>query len=158
MRETFPTPVELKGALQGTMLYIALYAVVFIQFQSYSKFYLVSQKKKEARKKEGSSKVSFREVKYYNSRDVLALAGDRCVGNTLEWAIVFLPLLWLHALFVNPEQSFTICALYTFFRSYYPIAFMVNKSFYFSIMCSTVPCYGVLGFLFYELASKAVFV
>lgn len=158
MRESFPTPLELKGALQGTLLYLALYFVVFMQFQSYSKFYLVLLKKKEAKEKEGSGNVSFREIKYYNSKDLLALTGDRTVGNFLEFSIVFLPLMWLHALFVNPDQSFTICALYTFFRSYYPVAFMMMKTFPYSLFFSTVPGYLVLIFLFVELSFEAAFV
>ena len=148
MRDSFPSPAELNGALKGTMLYLALY-VLFIQFQSYSKFYLFAQKKKESRLKAGSEKVSFRAVKYYNSRDILALAGDRTVGNFIEFAILFLPLMWLHALFVDPSQSFFICAIYTASRSLYPILFLLSKSH--SILFSTVPAYAVLLYLFFQL-------
>lgn len=154
MRDAFPSPTELKGALHGTLLYLALYLVVFIQFQSYSKFYLLAQKKKEARAKGGSGKtVSFRAIKYYNSHDMLALAGDRAVGNFIEFAIVFLPLLWLHALFVDPSQSFSICAIYTASRSLYPVMFLLNKPP--SIFLSTVPGYAVLTYLFVQLIVEA---
>jgi len=153
MNESFPSPAELKGALNGTLLYLALYLLVFIQFQSYSKFYLLSQKKKEARQKEGSGKVSFRAVKYYNSRDMLALAGDRTVGNFIEYAILFLPLMWLHALFIDPTQSFAICVIYTASRSMYPVLFLLNKPP--SIILSTVPGYAVLFYLFSQLIIKA---
>ena len=157
MRESFPSPAELQGALQGTLLYLALYCG-FLQFQSYSKLYLIARKKKEAKKKEGSGKVSFRDTKYYNSRDALALAGDRTVGNFLEQAILFLPLMWLHALFVDPTQSFTICAWYTFFRSYYPIAFWLSKNPPSAILFSTLPGYAIVIFLLAQLSSKAAFV
>jgi len=151
-RETFPSPVELRGALQGTLLYLALYIFVFVQFQSYSKFYLFAQKKKEA-KKEGTGKVSWRATKYYNSRDILALAGDRSVGNFVEFAIVFLPLLWLHAIFVDPAQSFAICTICTAARSIHPALFLLNKPP--SIVLSTAPGCAVILHLFSQLVFKA---
>lgn len=156
MKDTFPSPQELKGALMGTLLYLWLYIFVFIQFQSYSKFYLLAQKKKEAKAKEGNeTKVSYRAVKYYNSRDVLALAGDRSVGNFVEQAIVFLPLMWLHALFVDPSQSFTICAIYTATRSYYPILFPAKPPL---VALSTIPGYVILIYLFHQLTFNAALV
>jgi hypothetical protein len=152
MNDTFPHPTEFKGAVAGTILYLALYLFVFIQFQSYSKFYLLAKKKAEVRSRDGNAdKVSFRAVKYYNSRDMMALAGDRCVGNFMEQAIIFLPLLWMHAVFVDPSQSFTICAWYTAFRSYYPITFFVRVP---VIFLSTIPGYGILIYLMHQLTSK----
>jgi hypothetical protein len=151
MASSFPSPEELKGAVQGTLLYLTLYLGIFIQFQSYSKFYLVAQKKREARGKEGNEKVSFREIKYYNSRDVLALTGDRTVGNFLEYSILFLPCLWMHALFVDPTQSFRICALYVFFRSYYPIVYQMKPPL---LLLSTVPGYIIILYLMYQLTFK----
>lgn len=152
MSESFPTPYELKGAVAGTLLYLSLYLFGFIQFQAYSKFYLLAQKKAEARSKEGSeAKVSFRAIKYYNSKDSLALNGDRSVGNFLEQAIAFLPLLWLHALFVDPTLSFNICAIYTLTRSYYSIVFAMRVP---MVFLSTLPGYAVLFYLLHQLTFK----
>jgi hypothetical protein len=152
MKDTFPQPSEFKGAVAGTILYLALYLFVFIQFQAYSKFYLLAKKKAEARSSDGNAaKVSLRAVKYYNSRDTIALAGDRCVGNFGEQAILFLPLLWMHAVFVDPSQSFAICAWYTAFRSYHPIMFFLPLP---MIFLSTIPGYGILMYLMHQLVFK----
>jgi hypothetical protein len=114
---------------------------------------LLRKRKKEARSKGGNeSKVSFRTIKYYNSTDSLGLAGDRTVGNFIEFAIVFLPLMWMHALFVDPSVSFRICLVYTASRSYYPIAFLRGSL---SLpLFNTTPGYLVYGYLFYELTFK----
>jgi hypothetical protein len=68
----FPSQDDLRGAVQGTLLYLGLYYFVFIPFQSFSKFRLLAKYKKEARAKEGSERVSFRAIKYYNSRDMVS--------------------------------------------------------------------------------------
>jgi MAPEG family len=148
--ETFPRPEELRGAVHGTVLYLSLYLIGFLQFQSYSKFYLYFRQSKNAKRDDKTPpKVSFREVKYYNSKDIMALVGDRTVGNFLEQSILFLPLLWLHALFVDPTHSFTICLWYTITRSYYPMAFL-SKAMY----LSTIPGYIIVLYLMYQLLSK----
>lgn len=152
MNDTYPSPSELKGAIRGTLIYISLY-MVFIQFQAYSKFYIFHQKKKEVIAKDDGmkTKVSFRAVKYYNSKDMLALNGDRTVGNFVEFAFVFLSLLWIHAIFVNPNESFTIAVLYTFFRSLYPILFNQPLP---GILLSTVPMYIILAYMFCQIIFK----
>ena len=148
MLATFPSPQELQGTVQGTLLYLSLYTV-FLTFQSFSKFYILAQHKKEAKKK--GLKVSYRAIKYYNSKDVLALAGDRTLGNFLEQAILFLPLLWMHAVLVDETQSWMICVIYTLFRMIYPIAFMKGGFF---VLVSTVPGYLVLIYLFSQVLTK----
>jgi hypothetical protein len=152
MRDEFPSPAELRGAVQGTLLFLGVYVFIFIPFQSISKFYMLGQKKRDAKQKDGNNtKVSFRAIKYYNSRDILALAGDRTVGNFLEFAIVFLPLLWIHAIFVDPTPSFTICAAYSAARVIYPVVFFYGVP---AIFLSSFPGYFVLGYLFVKLASN----
>lgn len=96
----------LTQTVQGTLLYLALYFGVFLSFQSFSKFYLFAQKTKQAREKKGNERISVRALKYYNSRDTLALTGDRTVGNFIEFAVLFLPLYWMHALFVDTSKSY----------------------------------------------------
>ena len=161
---TFPSPDELRGAVLGTVLYLSLYIFAFIQFQSYTKFYIYYYKYKKKNLKlksddgdtsapfQSSTTIpitSFRNVKYYNTTDLLALNGDRTVGNFVEQAIVFLPLLWIHALFINPQLSFTICVLYTSIRSVYPFVFYTKYMF----LC-TIPGYMILFFLIYEIVTK----
>jgi hypothetical protein len=154
----FPTPDELKGAVMGTLLYMMLF-VFCIQFQSYSKLYLLSQKRKEKKKiddissSSSSSVVSLKKIKYYNNDDKLALIGDRTVGNFIEFAWFFLSLLWIHALFVDPTQSFRLAALYTFFRSYYPLVFAKGFPL---LLLSTVPNYIVGIYMIYEIVTKFV--
>ena len=161
MAATYPAPEDLKGAVQGTLLYLSLYLFGFITFQSFSKFYLFRQKKQQAKadaKKHGTAtteKVSFRAVKYYNSRDMLALAGDRTVGNFLEFAIVFLPLYWMHAVLVDPTMSWTIALAYTVPRGLYPLLMLYAPT---KILLSTLPGYVVLFYLMWEIATKYAFV
>lgn len=156
MSSSYPAPEEFKGAVLGTLLYLSLYLFGFIQFQSYSKFYLWEQKKREAKekKKDDDAKVSFRAIKYYNSRDRLALAGDRTVGNFVELALVFLPLYWLHAIFVDPTRSRTIALVYTGARALYPLLMLYRPIW---ILVSTGPGYVVILYLMWELATKFVF-
>lgn len=123
---------------------------MLIPFQSFSKFYIVSQKKAEAKKNDSGEKVSLTQVKYYNSKDKLALLGDRTVGNYIEFAILFLPLLWIHALFVDPSESFTICAIYTASRALYPVVFPKIPN----LFLSTGPGYVIYAYLMYEITFK----
>jgi hypothetical protein len=153
MRDDFPSPAELKGAIQGTLLYLGVYGAILIPFQSGSKFFLLAQKKREAMQKDKKgddhpTKVSFRAIKYYNSRDMLALAGDRSVGSFL---VCVLPLMWIHAIFVDPTRSFTICAVYSAARVIYPVVFMYGLP---AIFLSTTPGYLVIGYLFAQLVSN----
>lgn len=140
-----------QQAIQGTVIYLSLYYLVFIPFQSFSKFYIVWQKKEEAKCKDGNVKVSFRKIKYYNSTDLLALNGDRTVGNFMEYAIIFLPLMWIHAVFIDPTKSFTICLLYTISRLFYPILYQKG----FLVALSTTPGYLINTYLLYEVAKYA---
>jgi hypothetical protein len=153
MRDDFPSPAELRGAVQGTLLYLGVYVFILIPFQIGTKFYVLGQKKREAKQKDNGNKVkvSYRAIKYYNSHDMLALAGDRTVGNFLEYAIVFLPLLWIHAVWIDPTPSFTICAAYSAARVIYPVAFLHGVP---GRFLSSVPGYLILGYLFVKLASN----
>lgn len=109
---------------------------------------MLAQKKKEAKQKDGA-KVSLKKVKYYN-HDTLALRGDRTVGNFIEQGLYFLPLFWMHALFVDPTESFAIAAFYTASRAIYPLVFG-NKISPVLILISTVPGYAVNLYLMVQL-------
>ena len=153
MLEAFPSPAELTGAVQGTLLYLGLY-ICFIVFQSFSKFYLLSQKQQEAKAK-GGARVSLRALKYYNSKDMLALTGDRTVGNYLEFSIVFLPCMWLHALFVDPSQSLLLCTMYAACRLPYPFIYLYGSHPLY-ILVSTIPCYLIKIYLVWMLVVRVV--
>lgn len=84
----------------------------------------------------------------------MALRGDRTVGNYLEQGLYYLPLFWLHALFVDPTKSFALAAIYTASRALYPFVFGKRQPVL--ILLSTVPGYLVNAYLFIEL-SKSVF-
>eukprot|EP00957_Ditylum_brightwellii_P096895 7379556-Ditylum_brightwellii.AAC.1 len=65
-------------AVQGTLLYLSLYFFFFIPFQTLSKFYILKQKRAEARANskgadDKQEEISLSSVKYYNSQDSLAL-------------------------------------------------------------------------------------
>ena len=151
-------------------MYLFVYGGCLIPFQSFSKFKIIADKKKEAKAKaakdgtsapgrgKGNGKSFYLSVKYYNNQDDLALAGDRAVGNVLEQALIFLPLFWMHALFVDPTQSLTIAAIYSISRGIYPIVYMAalhgNPR---MIGLSTAPGYLVTIYLFYQVATTFCF-
>jgi hypothetical protein len=140
-------------AVQGTLLYLALYWI-FLVMQSFSKFYLLAKKKKEAKEAHSKERVSLKLIKYYN-HDVIALRGDRTVGNFFEQGFYYLPLFWMHALFVDPTNSFTIASIYTASRLIYPFVFGAKRAMI--ILVSTVPGYLVNSYLFAELVRAVVF-
>mmetsp|Transcript_17732 Transcript_17732/g.48261 ORF Transcript_17732/g.48261 Transcript_17732/m.48261 type:complete len:154 (+) Transcript_17732:118-579(+) len=149
MLNQFPSPMDLQGAVQGTVVYLSLYATLLF-FQFFSKSFLMAQKKQQAKKEDGHILQSFRSVKYYNRDDKLALIGDRSAGNFAEWALMFLPLMWMHAVFVDPSKSFLICAIYSFFRVVYPVLFINGVL----VLLSTFPNYMVILYLSYNLVTE----
>jgi MAPEG family len=159
MKSTFPAPVELRGTILGTLLYLTVYLAVMIPFQVVSKYRLLAQKKAEQKKLQSGDgkpeKISFAQVKYYNNRDVLALAGDRTVGNYIEQGFVFLPLLWMHAFFVDPSLSWRICLVYTMSRLLYPVLFLSRNRLH--VLISTVPGYLVLFYLWWAIVCECYF-
>ena len=117
-------------------------------FQSFSKFYLYSKKRAEALSKDGKNRVTFKVIKYY-SHDPMALRGDRTVGNYIEQGFCFLPLFWLHALFVDPSVSLTIATIYTVSRAIYPFVFGAKIPLLLAL--STAPGYAVVIYLLVTL-------
>ena len=93
-------------------------------------------------------------IKYYNSRDRFALTGDRAVGNFMEFAIMFVPLYWIHAVFVDASESWMIAVVYTASRALYPVLFWYFPT---KILISTAPGYMVLLYLMWRIASQYAF-
>ena len=84
----------------------------------------------------------------------IALMGDRTAGNFVEFAIVFLPLLWMHALFVDPTQSWSLSLCYTAFRAPYPLLFSKGLP---HLFLSTVPNYLVIMYMTASLIKNVCF-
>ena len=141
-------------------MYLFVYGFILIPFQSFSKYSILGKKKKEAKEKaakdgktlKGGYKALYLSVKYYNRDDDLALAGDRAVGNVLEQGLIYLPLYWMHAVFVDPAQSLTIATIYAISRLIYPLVYMINnRGNPGAIGLSTGPGYLVTLYLFYKV-------
>lgn len=113
--------------------------------QSFSKFYIYEKKKREVFAKDKKARISFKTIKYY-SHDPVALRGDRTVGNYMEQGFVFLPLFWLHAIFVDPSHSLTIASVYTASRLIYPFVYGAKQAML--LAASTIPGYAILMYLF----------
>ena len=134
-----------------------MYTAFFV-FQSFSKMYLYKLKKIEAKAKDRPI-PTFPEIKYYNNKDALAMLGDRVMGNTLEQGVVFLPLLWMHATFVDPSMSFSLAQYYVVARVLYPILYFYyypgvkdkkGRTSY-GFVFSTFPAYAVNSYMMAKL-------
>lgn len=128
----------------------------FLFFQTYSKLYLLSRRRAEAGAPGGGGlrtalgvhpyryhDAATAAVKYGNTRDPLAVLGDRTVGNTLEQLVPFLGSLWLFALFVDAERTRLTGALYILSRAAYPFLFWRGSPY---ILLSTLPGYAVIAY------------
>ena len=93
---------SVAAATEVTLAWCALF-VVFLAFQALSKWFLVLQPRKEADSRSLGRRLA--SVKYNGKGGKLGLTGDRTVGNMMEQSLLFLPLLWLHALLVNGETA-----------------------------------------------------
>ena len=149
----FTSDNDLKPAVIGTLLFLATLTCL-LGFQSYSKFYLLAIKKKAATK--DNKRVNFKDIKYYNAKDHLALVGDRAVGNTLEWAFHFLVLLWMHNILIDPAQTLTLATVYCVFRIIYVIFFILANKNPTVIFFATVPMYLVLLYMFFNVSVFAL--
>ncbi|KAI2513814.1 MAPEG-like protein [Fragilaria crotonensis] len=153
MIDSFPPPEDFKGAVQGTLLYLAAFWSCLVM-QSFSKYYLYDKKKREAIANDKKECIAFKTIKYY-SHDRIALRGDRTVGNYMEQGFIFLPLLWLHAAFVDPSISFTIAAIYTISRLIYPFVYGNKRAMLIAV--STMPGYFIISYLFVTLVRTVGF-
>lgn len=79
---------------------------------------------------------------------------DRSVANTLEQAIPFLVLLWLHALFVNPETSKTLGWIYVVTRFLYPITYGMYGKMNTAVQLSTQPNYCIIFYYLLAVVHK----
>eukprot|EP01041_Mallomonas_annulata_P013716 gene13716-29172_t len=129
-----------KGPIIVTGAYFFMY-YCFLYGQAFSKLFLYFAAKTKADK--DGQRVSLAEIKY-NSKDRIARATDRTVGNTMEQMGPFLSSLWLHALFISPEQATFLGYAYIASRSIYPFTFYCGVPW---ILMSTIPGYAIIASL-----------
>jgi len=91
------------------------------------------------------------------TEDVQAQAkfiADRSVINTMEQALPFLSLLWLEALFVNPETACVLGWIYVITRFLYPITYGMYGQFNTAVELSTSPNYVIIFYFLISVAHK----
>ena len=141
----------LVPARNVTLGFLVMYAC-FFTLQAGTKFYLLARAKRLA-KQRGDKSPSFAQIKYGGSKhhggSRLGLTFDRAVGNTIEQALVFLPLLWIASLSVVGEAKQADVAWWGWawiaFRAIYPLCFHQGPPLLF---VSTVPGYAICLRLF----------
>ena len=108
-----------KGVLAVTICWMAL-LVMFQMGQSAAKWYVyLNQKRKDGRRMNIKDAHYGEEGRLHPYR----LTADRSVGNMLDWAWVFMPALWIHAVFLDAEWAATLGWSYVVPRAFYPLAF-----------------------------------
>lgn len=109
-----------KGVLAVTMVWIGI-CVTFQVMQSAAKWYVYMNQKRSG----DGKRMSLKDAHYGEEGRMhpYRLTADRSVGNLLEWAWVFLPTLWIHAIFIDTEQAAILGWSYVVLRAFYPIAF-----------------------------------
>lgn len=117
---------EYKGVIRVTLAYVGLH-VAFQMLQSYSKWTLLIEQKKKA-KKNGDKPLSFKEAHYGEEGRMhpLRLMADRSAGNILEWSWVFMCPLWLHAVFISEADAAWWGWTYVAMRAFYPLGFAMK--------------------------------
>lgn len=94
-------------------------------------------------------------ILYGNRRPEAKHIADRMVGNTLEQAIPFLSLLWLHTAYVDTREAVVLGTVYVVFRLLYQFAYAMYGTFTVLNEVCTSPCYAVLLFFAVEVARAA---
>ena len=94
-------------------------------------------------------------ILYGNRRPEAKHIADRMVGNTLEQAIPFLSLLWLHTAYVDTREAVVLGTVYVVFRLLYQLAYGLYGTFTVLNEVCTSPCYAVLLFFAVEVARAA---
>ena len=94
-------------------------------------------------------------ILYGNRRPEAKHIADRMVGNTLEQAIPFLSLLWLHTAYVDTREAVVLGTVYVVFRLLYQLAYGAYGTFTVLNEVCTSPCYAVLLFFAVEVARAA---
>ncbi len=85
----------------------------------------------------------------YFGQDGRMLAADRAVINTQEQMVPFLASMWLHAVFVSPDQAAVLGVVYTTLRAVYPALLGASLSNTQSkrVFLATGPSYAIVFYL-----------
>lgn len=89
---------------------------------------------------------------FNNPNEQAKLVGERSLMNTLEQGIVFLLLLWLHAIFVDVATSVSMGWMYVIARGLYPVFYAFYGHFTVLAEFATQPNYFVIMYFGYSLA------
>merc|ERR1711939_661250 len=73
--------------------------------------------------------------------------GERAFGNLNEQSPMFLVAIWLHALFVSPDNAATLGWVYLALRILYVMIWMFSGRFTMKVLAATMPMYGIIWFL-----------
>jgi len=87
-------------------------------------------------------------------QDQAKLIADRSVINTMEQALPFLSLLWLHAIFVNPETARLLGWIYIAFRFTYPIFYGMYGQFNTAVEVACQPNYTIIMYFLFAVIYK----
>ena len=112
--------IKYKGVLAVTCMWIII-CVTFQTMQAAAKWYVYLNQKRS----NDGKRMSVKEAHYGEEGRMhpYRLTADRSVGNLLDWAWVFMPALWIHAIFLDAEWAATLGWSYVVPRALYPIAF-----------------------------------
>merc|ERR1712159_82652 len=82
---------------------------------------------------------------------------ERSLMNTLEQGIVFLTLLWLHALFVDVATTVSMGTFYVILRALYPVFYSFYGHFTVLAELSTAPNYYAIWYFAFDLFFKCIY-
>jgi hypothetical protein len=128
----YPAPTALYGVAQVTCVYM-LMVYIFFGNQVGIKF----------------SKNLPKDI-----GDKAAEIATRTVANTLEQAIPFLVLMWLEAIFVNPEVARIFGWIYVLTRFLYPLVYGAFGDFTVAVMLATQPNYIIIFHFLWTILYK----
>jgi len=130
--DSFPAATELRGVALVTCTFMFMW-YIFLGHQVGIKF------------TEGLTADVQEQAKYI---------ADRSVINTMEQALPFLSLMWLEALFVNPETARLLGWIYVATRFLYPITYGMYGQFNTAVEISTSPNYVIIFYFLWSVVYK----
>lgn len=81
---------------------------------------------------------------------------DRSVVNTLEQSIAFLSLMWMHAIFVNPQTARLLGWIYVVTRLLYPVFYGFYGGFTVAVEAATQPNYVIIFYYMMAITYKCL--
>lgn len=140
-------PALYTGPILVTALYLGLWYSLLFGLQSRTKYRLKAEYAARGQ-----------EFDRYFGQDPQMLAADRAVINTQEQMVPFLVSMWLHAVFVSPDQAAVLGLVYTLLRAAYPFLLggSVSKAQSKRVFLATGPSYAIVFFLLGRSVFEAV--